>query len=76
MSDDVANDDSYLLGKRALQEEITKLQADLTASRDKNDKLQKLLNEAREPDGHRHEEVAEWLRSRGYKVFPPEVKDE
>ena len=59
---------------RALQEAAIELQADLAASRDKNAKLQKLLNEAREPSGHRHEKVAEWLRNHGYKVLPPETE--
>jgi len=56
---------------RALQEAVIELQEELEVSRDKSAKLQKLLNEAREPSGHRHEEVAEWLRGRGYKVEAP-----
>jgi hypothetical protein len=63
------NDDSeYFPGVRTLQEAVAALQADLAVSRDMNARLQKLLNEAREPSGHRHEEVAEWLRGRGYEV--------
>jgi hypothetical protein len=66
--------DFRLVGKRALRETIIKLREDLSASRDKSDRLQKLLDEAREPSGRRHEEVAEWLRSHGYKVQAPEVE--
>jgi hypothetical protein len=41
--------------------EIERLKADKA-------KMQTLLNEARGPDGHTHERVAEWLREQGYTV--------
>jgi hypothetical protein len=41
--------------------EIERLKADKA-------KMQILLNEARGPDGHTHERVAEWLREQGYTV--------
>jgi predicted transcriptional regulator len=51
---------------------IRQLREDLAAARDENAELQKLLDEARQPSGHRHEKVAEWLRNHGYKVEAPD----
>jgi hypothetical protein len=41
---------------------------DVTRGVEKLARMQVLLNEARGPDGHTHERVAEWLREQGYTV--------
>jgi hypothetical protein len=55
--------------------EIERLELEIVAWKQacdlKNDLLKRMqvaLNEARGPDGHTHERVAEWLRGQGYIV--------
>jgi chromosome segregation ATPase len=48
--------------------EIDQMIVERSALKSKLERMQVALNEARGPDGHTHERVAEWLRGKGYTV--------